>query len=208
MKHRLFRLCDAETNELQAAYLHCHNANTKIRYQAVRLYGNGYSVEHILDICACSRTRLLKWVAAYDQRGITSLLDQRTGGNRAALTPEQIKALHAEVSALFLNRVLLAYPDVPIVLFWDRAPWHQGEDIRSVVTANPRLERLRFPAGSPELNPQEHVWKATREAVSHNHCRPNLSELAEEFETHLKTTRFPCSLLDKHGHSQLCARFK
>ena len=97
MKHRLFRLCAAETNALQAAYLHCHNANTKIRYQAVRLYGNGYTVAHILDICACSRTRLLQWVAAYDQRGITSLVDQRTGGNRAVLKPEQIEALQKQL---------------------------------------------------------------------------------------------------------------
>ena len=116
--------------------------------------------------------------------------------------------MNAEVTALFLNRVLLAYPDVPILLLWDRAPWHKGEGIRLVLAANPRLELMCFPAGSPELNPQEHVWKAAREAVSHNHCRTNLSELAEEFETHLKRTRFPCSLLDKYGHSDLCTRFK
>lgn len=97
MKHRLFRLSPAETNELQAAYRHCQNAHTKIRYQAVRLYGNGYPVEHILDICVCSRTRLLKWVAAFDQRGITALLDQRIGGNRAALNPEQIEALQKQL---------------------------------------------------------------------------------------------------------------
>ena len=116
--------------------------------------------------------------------------------------------MNAEVSALFLNRVLLTYPDVPIVVFWDRAPWHGGEDIRSVLAANPRLELIRFPADSPELNLKEHVWKAAREAVSHNHCRTNLSELAKGCETHLKTTRFPCSLLDKHGHSQLYTKFK
>ena len=97
MKHRLFRLLPAEVSELQAAYLHCQNANTKIRYQAVRLYGTGYPVEQILDICACSRTRLLKWAAAYDQRGITALLDQRTGGNRAALKPEQIEAIQKQL---------------------------------------------------------------------------------------------------------------
>ena len=116
--------------------------------------------------------------------------------------------MNAEVTALFLNRVLLAYPEVPILMLWDRAPWHKGEAIRSVLAAHPRLELLCFPAGSPELNPQEHVWKATRIAVSHNHCRTNLSELAEEFATHLKCTKFPCSLLDKHAHSELCTNSK
>ena len=32
----------------------------------------------------------------------------------------------AQVTALFLNRVLLAYPDIPILMLWDRAPWHKG----------------------------------------------------------------------------------
>lgn len=97
MKQRLFRLSPTQISELQAAYLHCQNPTTKIRYQAVRLYGTDYRVQQILDICACSRTRLLKWVAAYDQRGITALLDQRTGGNRAALKPEQIEALQKQL---------------------------------------------------------------------------------------------------------------
>lgn len=115
--------------------------------------------------------------------------------------------MNAEVSALFLEAVLQAYPDAPILMLWDRATWHKGEAIRSVLAANPRLELLCFPAGSPQLNPQEHVWKATREAVSHNHTQSKLTELAEEFATHLTTTRFPCSLLDKHNYRQICTRF-
>ena len=116
--------------------------------------------------------------------------------------------MNAQVSALFLCRLLLAYPDTPILLLWDRAPWHRGPAIQAVLEANPRLQVVWLPAGSPELNPQEHVWKATREAVSHNHNRTKLPELARAFETHLTTRRFACSLLQKHGYDQLCARFK
>jgi transposase len=106
-----------------------------------------------------------------------------------------------------LQQILSAYPDKPIVLLWDRAPWHHGEAIRSVLAANPRLEILWFPAACPELNPQEHVWKAVREAVSHNHVYTKLSELAQAFERYLRETRFPCALLDKHDYHNLCARF-
>jgi len=113
----------------------------------------------------------------------------------------------AEVSALFLQQVLRAYPLRPIVLLWDRAPWHQGEAIRSVLFANPRLEIVRLPPACPELNPQEQVWKAVREAVSHNHTYTNLSDLAQAFETYLRETRFACSLLDKHDYHNLCTRF-
>jgi transposase len=114
----------------------------------------------------------------------------------------------ADVSVLFLNRILQTYPDQPILLLWDRATWHQGAAIRSVLAATPRLEILWFPPGSPELNPQEHVWKAAREAVSHNHRYTKLTEVAQAFEAHLSQTRFPCSLLDNHGYNELCDRFK
>ena len=116
--------------------------------------------------------------------------------------------MNGEVSALYLNRLLAAYPDKPILLLWDRAPWHKGAAIRSALAANPRLEILWFPPGCPELNPQEHVWKAVREAVSHNHLFAKLPTLATAFETHLQQTRFPCSLLDKHGYHELCEMFK
>ena len=127
-----------------------------------------------------------------------------TTGAEVVLRSDLMKA---EVSALFLQQVLATYPDKPIILLWDRAPWHYGEAIRSVLAANPRLEILWLPTACPELNPQEHVWKAVREAVSHNHTYPQLSELAQAFENYLGETTFPCSLLDKHDYHNLCARF-
>lgn len=114
----------------------------------------------------------------------------------------------AEVSALFLCVLLLAFPDRPILLLWDRAPWHRGEPIRALLAAHPRLEIMWFPPGCPELNPQEHVWKATREAVSHNHSQAKLPQLATAFLKHLTNTCFPCSLLEHHGYYEISAMFK
>jgi transposase len=111
----------------------------------------------------------------------------------------------SQTSALFLQQLLLAYPQRRILLLWDRATWHKGEAVRAVLEANPRLEIVWFPPGAPELNPQEHVWKATREAVSHNHLKKKLPELVQAFQTYLTQTRFPCSLLQKHGYQDLCA---
>jgi transposase len=97
MRTRTFCLTEPQANALQAAYLHCSEADTKIRYQAVRLYGLGYAVPQIQDICGCSRSRLLAWVQAYRERGVTALLDHRQGGNRARLTPDQIEALQNQL---------------------------------------------------------------------------------------------------------------
>jgi transposase len=112
-----------------------------------------------------------------------------------------------EVSVLFLQQILDAYPDRPILLFWDRASWHQGASMRSLLAANERLEILWHPPGCPELNPQEHVWKAARIAVSHNHQHVKLPELADAFERHLKQTKFPCSLLQHIGYDLIATGF-
>jgi transposase len=108
MRPRAFCLTDQEARELQDAYQHCQDAQDKTRYQAVRLYGTGYGVGQIIDICGCSRTSLMEWASAYRQNGLTSLLDHRQGGNRARLTPEQIEAvqtqLHRYTPAQLLSR--------------------------------------------------------------------------------------------------------
>lgn len=111
----------------------------------------------------------------------------------------QCATMNAQTSAAHLQQILTAYPDEPILLLWDRAPWHRGAAIRDLVDAHPRLEILQFPVAAPDVNPQEHVWKATREAVSHNHTVAELPTLAEQFETHLKRTTFSSSFLEHRG---------
>ena len=111
----------------------------------------------------------------------------------------QADTMNAQTTAQHLEQLLAAHPDVPVLLLWDRAPWHRGEAIREVLAANPRLEIIQFPVAAPELNPQEHVWKATRTAVSHNHTDRELATLAGRFEAHLTETTFPVSFLEHRG---------
>jgi transposase len=112
--------------------------------------------------------------------------------------------MNNEATAVHLQAILDTYPDQPILLLWDRAPWHQGPAVRQVLADNPRLEIMRFPTASPDLNPQEQVWKATRRAVSHNHAVPRLPALADQFEAHLRATTFNSSLLNKYGYHLVC----
>jgi transposase len=115
--------------------------------------------------------------------------------------------MNSATTAEYLMQILETYPAVPILLLWDRAPWHRGQAIDQVVRANPRLEMLWYPVAAPELNPQEQVWKATRRAVSHNHSQPRLEPLADQFENHLLTTRFGASFLDQYGYPSIRAMF-
>jgi len=115
--------------------------------------------------------------------------------------------MNAEVSAQYLEMILEKNPEVPIILFWDRAPWHRGNPIKKVLEQHPRLEIIFFPTASPDLNPQEHVEKAVRKLVSHNHLEARLPALAERFLNKLNSSIFKDTFLDRYGYTSICPLF-
>ena len=86
MAKRKFTLTETERKELLQAYRGCKNAATRTRYQAVRLYGEGYPVKEIEQITGCNRTSLMEWCRAYREDPSQGLIDKRIGGNRAKLS--------------------------------------------------------------------------------------------------------------------------
>lgn len=127
-------------------------------------------------------------------------------------TGEQIamkaQTMNSETTTQFLGQVTQRYPGRPVLLLWDRAKWHGGQAVREFLIEHPNIDVMKFPPGSPDLNPQEHVWKLTREKVSHNHLIPKLNELAEAFASHLSDSVFKSTFLDKYGYSAICPMFK
>jgi transposase len=121
MSKRIFRLTEEQANELHAAYLHCRNADTKTRYQAVRLYGLGYAVAQIKDICGCSTSSLMQWCRAYREHDLSALVDHRQGGNRARLKPAQIAALHNQLHTYTPAQLLGPENNAADGQFWNLA---------------------------------------------------------------------------------------
>ena len=93
MRNRQFKLNETEVKALQGAYHNSDDPLARIRFQAVRLYGQGDKVEEIERICGCSRPSLLEWCRDYRREGLAGLLDHRQGGNAAKLQPLQLEAL-------------------------------------------------------------------------------------------------------------------
>ena len=118
------------------------------------------------------------------------------------------ETMNSVANAQHLQAVLAAYPQDPLLLLWDRAKWHGGEAVRQVLAAHPRLEVMKLPVAAPDLNPQEHVWKATRREVSHNHQVVKLPSLADDFEAYLTENTFPTSTLAFHGYHALRPMFE
>jgi transposase len=93
MAKRTFTLTEVERKELLRAYRACKDAATRTRYQAVRLYGEGYPEKEIEQITGCSRTSLMEWCRAYRADHSQGLVDKRAGGKRAKLGKLQIEEL-------------------------------------------------------------------------------------------------------------------
>jgi hypothetical protein len=45
--------------------------------------------------------------------------------------------MNAAATARHLEQILQAIPEVPILLLWDRGPWHSGQPIQEVLAAPP-----------------------------------------------------------------------
>lgn len=115
-------------------------------------------------------------------------------GQEVALS---LPKLDGEHTLHFLAHVLSCFPGRPILLLWDRAPWHKGQ-VRQFVDDHPQLDMLYFPPGCPDLNPQEHVWKHSRQAVQHGHDYRHLADLRQAFQSHFDNTLFHFDWIDQY----------
>lgn len=97
MAKRKFKLTDQERKQLLQGYTLCKDAATRTRYQAVRLYGEGYHEEEIERITGCNRTSLMEWCHAYRADPAQGLVDKRAGGNSAKLHKMQMEELYQKL---------------------------------------------------------------------------------------------------------------
>ena len=86
-----FQITEQEQKGLEQAYGECRDGTTRTRYQAVRLYSQGYAVQAICQITGCNRTSLMEWCRKYREGGVERLQDHRGGPVRAKLSQAQMK---------------------------------------------------------------------------------------------------------------------
>lgn len=101
---------------------------------------------------------------------------------------------NSEVSANFVRLLLMLFPQ-PIFLLLDRAPWHYGE-VTALIEQTDRLQVCYLPPACPDLNPQEHIWKQARAAISHNHTYRRFQVLIDVFEQYLNETLFSSNFMN------------
>jgi transposase len=135
-----------------------------------------------------------------DSTSFFGTLNLQTG----VVTTTQAETMNADTTIAHLEALLAAYPERPILLLCDRAPWHTAQKVQQFLDQVWRIEVIWFPVGAPDLNPQEHVWKAVRRTIHHNHSHDRLDTLAAAFQHELESRRFPSSFLVKYGGTLVC----
>jgi len=82
--------------------------------------------------------------------------------------------------AQFLQHLLTYHPGKRLLVIHDRGEQHKGAPVEAIIReADGRLVLKPQPAYSPELNPQERIWKWLRRVVTHNHWFDTLHEQIE-----------------------------
>ena len=99
------------------------------------------------------------------------------------------------ITAGILTKVRAVYPTRKLIIFWDNAGWHRGSVVQQWIEADGNTETVYFPPYTPDFNPQEHVWKAGRAAVTHNLHITDLKDTAEKFRQYLESQTFCYELL-------------
>lgn len=118
MAKRHFQLTTDELQALWQAYDTADDPQEQRRWQAVRLYGEGWSVGEIKAITGSSESSVRRWVEHFRQRGVDGLRSQWQGGNRALLTPAQRAELIALVQQTRPDALLGSHPRRSPTPFW------------------------------------------------------------------------------------------
>lgn len=141
------------------------------------------------------QTPCIRVATQRDHCSFYGALNVLTGHEIALPLPRQT----SELTCHFLDHLRACYPERPLLILWDRAKWHKGAAIRAYLAQHPAIQTFHFPPGSPHLNPQEHVWERTRDAVSHNHTCKDFPTLVNAFLQHLCQTLFQFDWIEQYA---------
>ena len=96
-----------------------------------------------------------------------------------------------------LHRLRAEWPDKPLILVWDGAPYHRASAVREAAAAL-QIELMPLPGYSPDFMPVEALWRWLREDVTYHHCHRTAEDLSRRvaaFEARLNQN--PCTVADR-----------
>jgi len=88
-----------------------------------------------------------------------------------------------------LESLRAEFPDIPITLLWDRAPYHRAGFVKNMAEIL-EISIEPLPSYSPDFMPVEHLWQWLREDVTYHTCYDNQADLSNQvhhFEHRINT---------------------
>jgi transposase len=109
------------------------------------------------------------------------------------------------MDTISLLRHLRRQLQAPMAVCWDRGRiYDRSREVATGCPGSPKIKTGRFPAYTPELNPDEYAWSHTKYAELCNHATPSLDALREEVDRELMELRRSWPLLKSFvEHSKL-----
>ncbi len=95
--------------------------------------------------------------------------------------------LNASAYLRFL-KLILRKTRRPVFLVQDGAPYHRAKAVKDFLARHAqRLTVTTLPSYSPDYNPIEYLWRATKREATHNHYFPTFADLVASVEKTLRS---------------------
>jgi transposase len=142
------------------------------------------------------QTPLLRHSQRHDRISVISGISVSPTRRRVGLYYQWHHHNLRDLEAVAFLRHLLRHLRGPIVLLWDRLGVHRSQRVLALCRRVPRLHLEFLPAYAPELNPDEGVWRQTKQRLA-NRCPTDRYQLALAVIAELETMR--CSPVRLRG---------
>jgi len=108
-------------------------------------------------------------------------------GQETAIT---VKRQNSKASIEFFKKLGETYAGKHILLLWDNASWHKSKLVKAFLKTTDQFTLMNFPPYAPEFNPQEQIWKALRQNVTHNRLEKDFDVLIKDCLGYLNLSNF------------------
>jgi len=106
MKHRQFKLTNADIQTLEAAERETREALAVRRLQGVRMYGSGLDMQLVKPVTGAARRTVEDWIKAYRACGVAGLKPGWKGGNSRKLTVNEREELISTLQNMTVEQAL------------------------------------------------------------------------------------------------------
>ena len=130
--------------------------------------------------------KLIKTSSHYGIVAVLGAVDPQTGEHFELVIDDG--SIDSDVVNIFLKRLSDKYSDQKLLLLLDNASYHKTQGSKKYPLPE-NISIMFLPPYSPDLNPQENIWKIVKEAKFKNVLCKNRAELLETVINAFKSYR-------------------